>query len=96
MVFHAALTQPVPLTLTCSIANDGTKFYLLTNKAAPQYKLITVDIADPPEKRISKDLISEDKDAHLQDVLTVNGDYAAVVYKRNVRRRSDWNVVRQN
>ena len=32
-----------------------------------------------------KDLIPEDKEAHLQDVLAVNGDYAAVVYKRNVR-----------
>ena len=68
-----------------SIANDGTKFYFLTNKDAPQYKLVTVDIADPPEKRVFKDLIPEDKEAHLQDVLAVNGDYAAVVYKRNVR-----------
>lgn len=66
-----------------SIANDGTKFYFLTNKDAPQYKLVTVDIADPAEKRVFKDLIPEDKGAHLQDVLAVNGDSAVVIYKRN-------------
>ncbi|KAI0722036.1 prolyl oligopeptidase [Cerioporus squamosus] len=67
------------------IANDGTKFYFLTNKDAPQYKLVTVDIAEAPEKRVFKDLIPEDKDAHLQDVLAVNGDHAVVIYKRNVK-----------
>ncbi len=59
--------------------------YLLTNKDAPQYKLVTVDLADAPEKRIFKDLIPHDEHAHLQDVLPINDDYAAVVYKRNVR-----------
>ncbi|OBZ71845.1 Prolyl endopeptidase [Grifola frondosa] len=67
------------------IANDGTKFYLLTNKDAPQYKLVTVDIADSPEKRVFKDVIPEDKDAHLEDVHPVNNDHAAVVFKRNVK-----------
>ncbi|KAI0676715.1 prolyl oligopeptidase [Trametes maxima] len=66
------------------IANDGTKFYFLTNKDAPLYKLVTVDIADAPDKRVFKDLIPEDNKAHLQDVNVINGDYAAVVYKRNV------------
>ncbi|KAJ8502127.1 hypothetical protein ONZ51_g205 [Trametes cubensis] len=66
------------------IANDGTKFYFLTNKDAPMYKLVTVDLADPAEKRVFKDLIPEDKKAHLQDVCAINGDYAAIVYKRNV------------
>ncbi|OSD01749.1 hypothetical protein PYCCODRAFT_1368709 [Trametes coccinea BRFM310] len=66
------------------IANDGTKFYFLTNKDAPMYKLVTVDIAEPAGKRVFKDLIPEDKKAHLQDVLAINGDYAAVVYKHNV------------
>lgn len=56
----------------------------MTNKDAPQYKLVTVDIADAPEKRVFRDLIPEDKEAHLQDVLAVNGDYAVVIYKRNV------------
>ena len=48
------------------------------------YKLVTVDLADPAEKRVFKDLVPEDKKAHLQDVCAVNGDYAAIVYKRNV------------
>ena len=67
-----------------SVANDGTVFYFHTNKDAPQYKLVSVDIADPPEKRVFKELIPEDKDAHLEDVRAVNGDHAVVVYKRNV------------
>ncbi|CDO74182.1 hypothetical protein BN946_scf185043.g234 [Trametes cinnabarina] len=66
------------------IANDGTKFYFLTNKDAPMYKLVAVDIADPVEKRVFDDIIPEDKKAHLQDVLAVNIDHAAVVYKHNV------------
>ena len=67
-----------------SVANDGTVFYLRTNKDAPQYKLVSVDIADPPEKRVFKEVIPEDKNAHLENILAVNGDYAVVVYKRNV------------
>lgn len=66
------------------IANDGTKFYLITNMDAPQYKLVSVDLADPPEKRVFRDVISEDKDAHLEDVAAVNHDYFVVSYKRNV------------
>lgn len=44
-----------------------------------------MDLADAPEKRVFQDLIPHDEQAHLQDVLALNGDYAAVVYKRNVR-----------
>lgn len=67
-----------------SIANDGTKFYFLTNKDAPQYKLVTIDIADPPEKQVFKDLIPEDEGAALEQALVVNNDSLVVVYKRNV------------
>jgi len=67
------------------IANDGTKFYFTTNKDAPQYKLVQVDIAHPPEQRVFKDVIPEDKDAHLDDVMAVNQDYFVVKYKRNVK-----------
>ena len=68
-----------------SIANDGTKFYLLTNKDAPQYKLVSVDLADPPEQRVFRDVIPEDKGAHLEDVTAVNHNNFVVTYKRNVR-----------
>lgn len=63
-------------------------FYLLTNKDAPQYKLVSVDISAPPEERVFRDVIPEDKDAHLEDVLAVNKDNLVLVYKRNVRHHS--------
>ncbi|CAL1703361.1 unnamed protein product [Somion occarium] len=67
------------------IANNSTSFYFLSNKNAPQYKLVSVDISHPPEQRVFKDVLPEDKEAHLEDVLAVNGDHFAVVYKRNVK-----------
>ncbi|KAF7799102.1 hypothetical protein EIP86_010332 [Pleurotus ostreatoroseus] len=67
------------------IANNGTVFYFLTNKDAPQYKLISVDISEPPEQRHPKEVIPEDKDAQLEDICVVNNDILAVVYKRNVK-----------
>ncbi|KAH9950170.1 prolyl oligopeptidase [Amylocystis lapponica] len=66
------------------IANDGTKFYLLTDEGAPQYKLVTVDLAHPPEQRVFHEVIPEDKDAHLDDVLAI-GDHLVVRYLRNVK-----------
>lgn len=64
------------------IANDSTKLYILTNEDAPQYKVITIDLADP--KRERKDLIPEQGDAFLDDVVAVGKDRFAIVYKRNV------------
>lgn len=57
---------------------------MLTNKDAPQYKMVSVDVALPPEQRQLKDVIPEDKDAHLEDVMAINNDRFTVVYKRNV------------
>lgn len=71
-------------SLHFSTANDGTVFYFHTNKDAPQYKLVSVDISEPPEKREFKDVIPEDKEAQLEDVCVVNNDKLLVVYKRNV------------
>jgi Prolyl oligopeptidase, N-terminal beta-propeller domain. len=65
------------------ISNDRTKFYIRTNHSAPQYKIITVDLAD--QKREFVDLVPENKDAHLASVVPVDKDKFAVVYKRNVR-----------
>ncbi|KAH7890841.1 prolyl oligopeptidase [Phlebopus sp. FC_14] len=64
------------------IANDGTTLYLRTNKGAPQYKVISIDLAHP--KREHKVVIPEQKDAFLDDVTAVGTDKFAVVYKRNV------------
>ena len=85
LVCSIALANKVELRGFCSIANDGTKFYFLTNKDAPRYKLVSIDISEPAEKRIFKDVIPEDKDAHLEDILPINGNKLAVVYKRNVK-----------
>lgn len=67
------------------IANNGNKFYFQTNKDAPQYKLVSVDISAPPAQRTFEDVIPEDKNAHLEDVLAIADDKFAVVYKRNVK-----------
>ncbi|EMD31833.1 hypothetical protein CERSUDRAFT_88707 [Gelatoporia subvermispora B] len=67
------------------IANDGTNFYFLTNKDAPKHKLVSVDIADAPDKRVFKNVIPEQEDATLERVTAINGDSLVVVYKRNVK-----------
>ncbi|TCD62958.1 hypothetical protein EIP91_006189 [Steccherinum ochraceum] len=67
------------------IANDGSVFYFHTNKDAPQFKVVSVDISTSPSERVWKDIIPEDKDAHLETVVAVGGDSLAVVYKRNVK-----------
>lgn len=68
-----------------SIANDGTKFYFTTNKDAPQYKVVSVDISKPLKKRTFMEVLPEDKDANLEDIVPVANDKFAVVYKRDVK-----------
>lgn len=65
------------------LANDGTKFYIRTNKDADQYKISTIDLAD--SKRALKDLIPEDKSAHLDSAKFIDGDKLVVVFKRDVK-----------
>jgi len=64
------------------IANDGTKLYIRTNEDAPQYKIVTLDLAD--DKRERTIVIPEDTEANLEYILSVNDGTFAVVYKRNV------------
>ncbi|KAI0761741.1 hypothetical protein BC629DRAFT_1443455 [Irpex lacteus] len=56
---------------------------LQDQQGCPQYKLVSIDIAS--EKREFKEVIPEDKDAHLEDVLAISDDKLIVVYKRNVK-----------
>ena len=63
-----------------SLTNKGSLFYIRTNLSAPQYKIVTIDVANGNQM---KDLISE-SDAFLSHVISVNKDYFALVYKRNV------------
>ncbi|TFK56208.1 hypothetical protein OE88DRAFT_1641899 [Heliocybe sulcata] len=65
------------------ITNDGTKLYIRTNKDAPLYKVVTIDLADPT--REYKDFIPEDKNARLEDIRAIAGDQFALIYKRNVK-----------
>ncbi|THH13332.1 hypothetical protein EW146_g6877 [Bondarzewia mesenterica] len=76
------------------IGNDDTKFYLHTNADAPQYKVITVDLDDFVKaskkepvhiKTIAKELIPEDKNAHLEDVTIIGKDRLVTVYMRDVK-----------
>jgi prolyl oligopeptidase len=63
------------------ITNEGSLFYIRTNKSAPQYKVITVNIANDHQ---IKEFIPENE-ATLTSVSCLNKDYFGVVYKRNVK-----------
>ncbi|TFL05465.1 prolyl oligopeptidase [Pterulicium gracile] len=65
------------------IGNDGPLLYLSTNKDAPGYKLITIDLSDP--SRTPKELVAEDKEAPLTSARIVNNDKLVIVYKRKVQ-----------
>lgn len=67
------------------IANDGPKFYFITNNDAPNYKLVAIDISEPAETRTFYDVLPEDKEASLEDVTSVDKDKFVVVYKRDVK-----------
>lgn len=57
----------------------------MTNKDAPQYKLISVDISEPSGKRVFRDVLPEDKNASLEDIIPIDNDKLVAVYKRNVK-----------
>lgn len=65
------------------IANNGPKFYFRTNKDAPQYRVVELDLTDPAYTL--QDIIPEDKGAHLEQAEPFDNDKLAVVYKRNVK-----------
>ncbi|KJA14253.1 hypothetical protein HYPSUDRAFT_150630 [Hypholoma sublateritium FD-334 SS-4] len=64
-----------------AITSKGSVLYLRTNHSAPQYKVITVDVS---KNNAVNELIPE-SDAFMSSILSVNKDYFAVVYKRNVK-----------
>ena len=67
-----------------SVENDGSLFYVRTNKDAPKYKVVTVDVSKSPSQADWKEFIPE-SDGFLQDISSVNrGNNFAVSYKRNV------------
>ena len=86
---------PITLLAKCSsirmdfrIGNDGSKFYFMTNKDAPMFKIISIDISDPNFTRT--EIVPEDKEAKLESADLVNEDTLALVYKRNVSTGCLW------
>ncbi|PWZ03608.1 hypothetical protein BCV70DRAFT_197810 [Testicularia cyperi] len=92
----------IPLALSFKyvlsfVANDGNRFYFVTNKDAPNYRVVYCDI-DPSRAQETDnvwdltgddieihDLIPEDKDALLSSVTTIADNKLLVVYSRDVK-----------
>lgn len=79
------------------ITNDGGRFYFMTNKDAPNYRVVYTDVdatahgAVKPvwqlsgEDAVLHDLIPEDNSALLTSVTPVSNDKLLVVYSRDVK-----------
>lgn len=64
------------------VSNDDTTFTFLTNKDAPRYKLVRVDLKEPG---VWTDVVPEDKKDVLQSAYAVNGDQMIVSYLSDVK-----------
>lgn len=64
------------------IANDDTVFTFLTNKDAPKYKLVRVDLKEP---NAWTDVISESEKDVLKSACAVNGNQLIVCYLSDVK-----------
>ncbi|KAM3304463.1 prolyl endopeptidase [Capsicum chacoense] len=64
------------------VAHNGTVFTLLTNKDAPKYKLVRVDLENPD---FWFDIIREDEKDVLQSAVAVNENQLLVNYLRDVK-----------
>ncbi|KAM5565245.1 hypothetical protein ABKV19_019325 [Rosa sericea] len=64
------------------IANDDTVFTLLTNKDAPKYKLVRVDLKEPT---VWTDVIKESEKDVLESASAVNGTQMIVSYLSDVK-----------
>lgn len=64
------------------IANDDTSFTFFTNKDAPKYKLVRVDLKEPSNWT---DVIAEHEKDVLSTASAVNGDQLVVSYMSDVK-----------
>lgn len=64
------------------VSNDGAEFTFLTNKGAPKYKLVHVNLEEP---EIWTDVLPEDKKDVLESVRAINGNQVLVCYLRDVK-----------
>ncbi|CAI0382268.1 unnamed protein product [Linum tenue] len=65
-----------------AIANDGASFTFLTNKDAPRYKLVRVDLNDPSSWT---DVVPESEKDVLESADVVNGDKLILSYLSDVK-----------
>lgn len=65
-----------------AVANDDTEFTFLTNKDAPRYKLIRVNINEPG---IWTDILPESEKDVLESACAVNGSQLLVSYLSDVK-----------
>ncbi|CAI8606496.1 unnamed protein product [Vicia faba] len=65
-----------------AVANDDTVFTFLTNKDAPKYKLVRVDLKEPITWI---DVIPESETGVLKSAFAVNGNQLIVSYLRDVK-----------
>ncbi|PIA32882.1 hypothetical protein AQUCO_04300075v1 [Aquilegia coerulea] len=65
-----------------AIANDSTEFTFLTNKDAPRYKIVRVDLKEPT---VWSDVIPEDEKDVLESAYAVNGNNILVSYLSDVK-----------
>ncbi|CAE6472035.1 unnamed protein product [Rhizoctonia solani] len=69
------------------LANDGPRFYIKTNKDAPNYRVMTIDISN--DERVKNQsftpFIDEDPKAPIEQIKPINQDTWAVVYSRDVK-----------
>ncbi|XP_052108838.1 uncharacterized protein LOC107460241 [Arachis duranensis] len=64
------------------IANDGTLFTFLTNKDAPKYKLVRVDLREPT---VWSEVLQESENDVLESACAVNGNQLIVSYLSDVK-----------
>lgn len=65
-----------------AIANDDTVFTFLTNKDAPKYKLVRVDLKEPT---VWTDVLPESEKDVLESACAVNGNQMIVSYLSDVK-----------
>ncbi|KAL6011828.1 hypothetical protein ACLOJK_002294 [Asimina triloba] len=65
-----------------TVSNDGSEFTFLTNKDAPKYKLVRVDLNEPA---IWTDVIPEAEKDVLESARAVNGNQLLVSYLSDVK-----------
>lgn len=65
-----------------AVANDDTVFTFLTNKDAPKYKLVRVDLQEPT---VWTDVLQEAEKDVLESTYAVNGNQMIVSYLSDVK-----------